>query len=311
MEALEQYDLALKLAPDHHPSLASRARALAALGRTDEAFRDYESALGMVRLPEYALAAGELYQSLGLDGDAETLYDHLRDEADRSERSDGTDADGVDDDIVLGLFEADHGDPAAAVRRLQAEWDRGHRSMYAADALGWALYRADRPKEALPYAKKATEQGLRSALFTYHRAEIERALKMTGPARRHLEEALRINPYFSPLLAPQARDALDVLGEPPPGGPKDVTGTEGDGDAADEVPPEVQESPSATAEASPPQASPSRTAEESPPQASSPSATAEEGPSQASPSTTSEQRPPQASPSATAEAKPTASRRSG
>ncbi|WP_405808097.1 hypothetical protein OG729_24435 [Streptomyces sp. NBC_00210] len=312
MEALEQYDLALKLAPDHHPSLASRARALAALGRTDEAFRDYESALGMVRLPEYALAAGELYESLGLDGDAETQYDHLRDLAERSDRSDGTDADGVDDEVVLGLFEADHGDPAAAVRRLHAEWDRGHRSVYAADALGWALYRMDRPKEALPYAKKATEQGLRSALFTYHRAEIERALKMTGPARRHLEEALRINPYFSPLLAPQARDALDVLGEPPPGGPKDVTGTEGEEDAADEVPPEAQESPSATAEESAPQASPSNTAEEGPSQASSPSGTAGASPSQASPSTTAGASPPQASsPSTTDGAKPTASRRSG
>ncbi|MFK4222990.1 hypothetical protein [Streptomyces sp. NPDC019890] len=311
MEALEQYDLALKLAPDHHPSLASRARALAALGRTDEAFRDYESALGMVRLPEYALAAGELYESLGLDGDAQTQYDHLRDRVERSDRSDGTDADGVDDDVVLGLFEADHGDPAAAVRRLQAEWDRGHRSMSAADALGWALYRMDRPKEALPYAKKATEQGLRSALFTYHRAEIERALKMTGPARRHLEEALRINPYFSPLLAPEARDALDVLGEPPPGGPKDVTGTDGDGDAVEEVPPEAQESPSAMAEESTPQASPSRTAEESPPQASSPSATSDQSPSQASPSATAGARPAQASPSTTAGAKPTASRRSG
>lgn len=222
-EALVEYDKALKLAPDHHPSLASRARTLAALGRTNEAFRDYESALGLADLPEYALEAGELYQSLGLDGDAATQYAQLRERAARAGR------DGVDEAFVLGLFEADHGDPEAAVRRLQDEWDRGHRNVHTADALGWAMFRAGRPNEALPFAKRATEQGLRSPLFTFHRGEIERVLKLAGPARRHLAEALQINPYFSPLLARVARDTLTALGDLPPGGPKKVTGLERDG----------------------------------------------------------------------------------
>ncbi|MFI2350175.1 tetratricopeptide repeat protein [Streptomyces sp. NPDC019443] len=217
-EAIEEYDMALKLAPDHHPSLASRGRALAALGRTDEAFRDYQSAFDRAQLPEYTLEAGELYQSLGLDGDAASQYEKLRKRAERAG------IDGVNEELVLGLFEADHGDPQTAVQRLQAEWDRGHRSMYVADALGWALYRTGRATDALPYAKTATDQGLRSPLFAYHRGEIERALDLPGPARRHLAEAVRINPYFSPLLAPAAREALDMLGEPPPGGPKDVLG---------------------------------------------------------------------------------------
>ncbi|MET7622130.1 hypothetical protein [Streptomyces sp. NPDC005408] len=219
-EALTEYNAGLRLAPDHDPSLASRARALAAVGRTDEACRDYQAAIALVDRPEYVLAAGELYQSLGLDGDAATQYERLR------TRAAQTGTDGVDDVVVLGLFDADHGDPEAAVRRLKAEWARGHLNMYTADALGWALYRAGRPLEALPYARRASEQGLRSPLFTYHRGEIERALKQDGPARRHLTEALLINPYFSPLLAPAARQALDALGEPPPGGPKRMTGLE-------------------------------------------------------------------------------------
>ncbi|WP_405598271.1 hypothetical protein OG741_15730 [Streptomyces sp. NBC_01410] len=248
-EALKEYDAALRLAPDHDPSLAARARALAALGRTDEAFRDYQAALDRVERPEYALAAGELYQSRGLDGDAATQYEQLRTKVARAG------ADDVVDEVVLGLFEADHGDPEAAVRRLKAEWARGHLNVYTADALGWALYRAGRPEEALPYARRASEQGLRSALFTYHRGEIERALKQDGPARRHLAEALRINPYFSPLLAPAARQALEALGEPPPGGPQDVTGPEGEAPTEPEtetateaeVGPEVEVGPPSTA----------------------------------------------------------------
>ncbi|NUL25149.1 tetratricopeptide repeat protein, partial [Streptomyces lunaelactis] len=211
VEATGHYDAALRFAPDHHPSLAARGRALAALGRTDEAFRDYQAVLTQVALPEYALEAGELYASMGLDGDATTQYERLRAPAGGGGSVGPGQGSGQ---VVLGLFEADHGDPEAAVRQLKGEWDKKHRSMSVADALGWALYRAGRPKEALPYAKRATDQGLRSALFAYHRGEIERSLAQYGPARRHLEEALRTNPYFSPLLARVARETLAALGEP-------------------------------------------------------------------------------------------------
>ncbi|MFC8079334.1 hypothetical protein ACFUN8_27825 [Streptomyces sp. NPDC057307] len=217
-EALRYYDAALKVARDHHPSLAGRARVLVALDRADEATQDYQSAIAERPLPEYALELGELYDSLGLDGDARSQYTLLRDRTTRAR------ADGVNEELLLARFESDHGNPRAAVERLESEWRRGHRSMRVSDALGWALFRAGEPGKALPYAKRATEQGMRSALFSYHQGEIERALGMDGPARRHLEEALRTNPRFSPLLAPKARAALDALGELPGGGPKDVYG---------------------------------------------------------------------------------------
>ncbi|MFC8826075.1 hypothetical protein ACFT9I_12045 [Streptomyces sp. NPDC057137] len=217
-EALRYYDAALKVARDHHPSLAGRARVLVALDRADEATQDYQAAIAERPLPEYALELGELYDSLGLDGDARSQYTLLRDRTTRAR------ADGVNEELLLARFESDHGNPRAAVERLESEWRRGHRSMRVSDALGWALFRAGEPGKALPYAKRATEQGMRSALFSYHQGEIERALGLDGPARRHLEEALRTNPRFSPLLAPKAREALDALGELPDGGPKDVYG---------------------------------------------------------------------------------------
>ncbi|MFF8829829.1 tetratricopeptide repeat protein [Streptomyces sp. NPDC015131] len=207
-EALGSYGTALELVPGHAPSLAGRARALAALGREEDALRDYGAALEAQPLPQYALEAGELYESLGLDGDAQTQYAMLRARVSEA----GTH--GVNTALVLARYEADHGDPESAARRLRAEWAKGHRSVHVADALGWALYRSGDAKEALPYARRATEQGLRSALFAYHRGQIERELGEYGPARRHIEEALRINPYFSPLLAPRARRALTALGEP-------------------------------------------------------------------------------------------------
>ncbi|MFH8931773.1 tetratricopeptide repeat protein [Streptomyces pristinaespiralis] len=255
-EAVEHFTKALRTVPESHRSLAGRARALAALGRTDEALDDYRSALAKLPLPEYALEAGELYESMGLNGDAATLYELLRKQVTRAGEH------GVAGDLVLARYEADHGDPAAAVRRLQGEWRRGHRNVHVADAMGWALYRAGRPDDALPFAKVATGQGLRSALFSYHLGEIERALGDYGPARRHIDEALRTNPHFSPLLAPKAREAQDALGEPAPGGPADVVG---DGYWPLDPP---EDAPSGTV---PPSASPS-------PSASSPSPSAPAAP---------------------------------
>ena len=64
---------------------------------------------------------------------------------------------------------------------------------------------------------------VRSALYVYHRGQIERELGRSGPARRHLAEALRINPNFSPLSASAGREALAALGEPPAEGLPDLS----------------------------------------------------------------------------------------
>ncbi|WP_327355749.1 tetratricopeptide repeat protein [Streptomyces sp. NBC_01304] len=216
-EALRYFDEALRTDPDHHPSLAGRARAQAALGRHREAMLSYQAALTKQPLPEYNLELGELQESLGQEAAARVQYGLLRD---RIKKEAGL---GVSDELVLGMFEADHGDPDAAVQRLQAEYRR-HPSRQATDALGWALYRAGDHKRAFGYVKRAMEKGPRSALFVYHRGQIERALEEFGAARRHLQEALRLNPAFSPLLVPLAKEALDALGEPSEGGPENMHG---------------------------------------------------------------------------------------
>ncbi|TXS39308.1 tetratricopeptide repeat protein [Streptomyces sp. OR43] len=215
-EAVAQYGAALRTDPADHASLAGRARALAALGRTDEAQRDYQAALKRSPRPAYLLELGELYESLGLDGDSVDQYTKLRAALAR-----GT-ARGVDESLLLGRFEAAHGDAAAAVELLRAEWDRGHHSAAVADALGWALHRSGDPDAALEYAEQAVDSGGRNASYAYHLGMVQRALRDFGPARRHLEEALRTNPQFSPLDAPRAQEALDTLGLPPAGGPQDM-----------------------------------------------------------------------------------------
>ncbi|MFI6011477.1 tetratricopeptide repeat protein [Streptomyces sp. NPDC051243] len=210
--ALRYFQEAVRLDPDQRAALAGQGRTLAALGRTTEALNAYRVALAKQPRPEYALELGELYESLGLGQAARVQYDLLRERVARAASA------GVDEELVLGLFEADHGDAASAVRRLRAEWRR-QPGIAVADALGWALHRAGKDEEALKFARVATdrERGgkVRSALYAYHRGMIERELGMVWPARRHLQEALRINPYFSPVRVPVAEAVLRGLGEPP------------------------------------------------------------------------------------------------
>ncbi|MFD9859966.1 tetratricopeptide repeat protein [Streptomyces alboflavus] len=214
-DALRHYDAALAADPDHHPSLAAKGRALAAVGRTSDALHAYRAALARRPAPEYALELGELYESLKLRPAASAQYDLLRARV----RQGGLG--GVNDERVLGVFEAEHGDVGAAVRRLTAEFKR-HASPENADALGWALHLSGKSKAGLKHVESAVKKGPRSALFAYHRGAIERELGRYGAARRHLAEALRINPHFSPLAVPAAHAALKSLGDPPEGGPEQV-----------------------------------------------------------------------------------------
>ena len=209
--ALRYFEEAVRLDPDQRAALAGQGRTLAALGRTTEALNAYRAAFAKQPDPEYALELGELYESLGLEQAARVQYDSLRERVARGAEG------GVDEELVLGRFEADNGDPESAVRRLRDEWRR-QPGIAVADALGWALHRAGEDKEALKFARVATDRrrggGVRSALYVYHLGMIERELDMPGAARRHLQEALRISPRFSPTRVPLAEQALRELGEP-------------------------------------------------------------------------------------------------
>ncbi|MFJ9950021.1 tetratricopeptide repeat protein [Kitasatospora sp. NPDC091207] len=204
-EALTGYRQALGTDPGHTPALAGQARAEAALGRHDDAVRDYAAAIARVPLPQYLLELGELQESLGQPEQAREQYRMLTAEQQLAA------ANGVVDDLTLGQYQADHGDPAEAVRLLRAEWAR-RQNVLVADALSWALHRTGADTEALGLARQAQAHGWHNALFLYHLGEIEHALGDTDDARTHLTEALTADPAFNPLQAPLARTALTALG---------------------------------------------------------------------------------------------------
>jgi tetratricopeptide (TPR) repeat protein len=204
-EAARQYAAGLEAVPADPALLLGQARVQAAAGDVTAAVETYRAVVTARPLPEYLVEFGEYLESQGRTAEADQQFALV--ETTRALFR----ASGVNDDLTVALFAADHGDPAAAVAAAQAEFVR-RQNIDAQDALGWALHSAGRDAEALEHARAATALGGRNALFLFHLGVIEAALGMDGDARTALDRALRTNPHFSALHVPYARELLDSLG---------------------------------------------------------------------------------------------------
>jgi tetratricopeptide (TPR) repeat protein len=203
-DAERSYREAAASAPEYMPPHAGLARVAWARGDVAGAIRRFADVVSHYPSPEYVIALGDMDTVAGRHADAARQYATVRVEERLFQAA------GVDVDLELALFDADHGDPAKAVAEARAEWNRRH-SILVADAVAWSLFRAGRAVEALPYVRFAGQLGYRSALLAFHAGMIERATGDRPAAVRDLRRALDINPHFSILYAETARRALAGL----------------------------------------------------------------------------------------------------
>jgi tetratricopeptide (TPR) repeat protein len=203
------YRQALGADPSYLPPHAGLGKVAEARGDRATAVREYSLLVQRYPLPEYVIALGDLYTVTGKPELAARQYALVHTE----ERL--LQANGVNVDLEIALFDADHGSNVAdGLARARAEWKR-RQSIHVADAVAWTLYASGRYPEALTYANRALELGTRSALFHFHRGMIERALGRMAAARRDLSAALDINPHFSILWSRQPARILSSLGGQP------------------------------------------------------------------------------------------------
>jgi tetratricopeptide (TPR) repeat protein len=202
--AREAYETALRLVPEHAPSLAGLGRLAVAAGDLDAALRYFERAVEILPSPEYVIALGETLEAAGNAADARRQYDLARAQIALLQ------AGGVVVDLDLALFEADHGNAAGALVLAEAAY-AATPTVRAADALGWVLHRAGRDDEAWERAGEALRLGSRDPRFHYHAGAIALARGDDVTARRHLEQALLTDPGFSATDVIEARRLVDQL----------------------------------------------------------------------------------------------------
>ncbi|WP_431952124.1 tetratricopeptide repeat protein [Nocardia lijiangensis] len=204
-EAESHYRSGLLANPADAALQQGMAKTYAARGDLDRAIATYTALTDSAPLPEYLIELGELFEAAGRTDEAAAKYREVSDQFRRLEEQ------GATEYVDAAQLAAEHGDPAEAVRLAQLEFGR-RQSVITSDVLAWSLHKAGRDAEAIVYADRAASLGWRSATLAYHRGMILAALGETDQAAAALSEALRINPYFSPLHAPRARQALEALG---------------------------------------------------------------------------------------------------
>jgi tetratricopeptide (TPR) repeat protein len=204
-DAADAYRSALALVPDHAPSLAGQGRLMVGAGRLDEAIALFGRAAAVVPLPEYVIALGDAQAASGRADAAAKSYELARAEIRLFQAA------GVVVDVDLALLEADHGDPVAALTHA-TEAHAATPTVRAADAVGWALHRLGRDREAAVFSREARRLGSVDPILRYHAGAIEAALGSRTSARRDLELALATDPGFSATGAADARRLLASLG---------------------------------------------------------------------------------------------------
>jgi tetratricopeptide (TPR) repeat protein len=199
------YETALARFPSYVPAMAGLARVDVARGGLPSAIRRYRQVVDRLPLPEYVVGLGQSELAAGRRAQAR------RDLALVQVEQRLLAANGVNTDVDLALFQADHGRPTEAVSLARRAW-RAAPSVRSADALGWALTRDGRPVAGLRWSKRALALGSRDSTFLYHAGMAARAAGLRSLARAYLSKAVALNPRFSPMYGPRAHRALEELG---------------------------------------------------------------------------------------------------
>jgi tetratricopeptide (TPR) repeat protein len=200
-QAAEEYRRVLQSLPDYPYALAGLARVETVMGRYEQAIEQYEAVVERLPLPEFVIVLGELYEVTGRQEAAEAQYELVRTIQQLNASA------GMDVDLELALFDANHGTPVLALEKASAAYER-RPTIYAADILAWALYKNGEYEEADRFVREALRLGTRDALMHFHAGQIAEALGDEARAREHYAAALTINPTFSVLEAPQLAAGL-------------------------------------------------------------------------------------------------------
>jgi hypothetical protein len=114
---------------------------------------------------------------------------------------------GVNTDVELAIFEADHGSRARGIALARSAW-RNAPSIRSADALGWALTRAGHPRLGLRWAHRALRLGSLDPSLRYHAGMAALAAGRRVEGRRNLRLAIAHGLATQPLHLEHAREAL-------------------------------------------------------------------------------------------------------
>lgn len=180
--AVRAYREAASAVPGYPAAEAGLAQADVARGRLGPAIARLQRVVERLPLTGYLVALGEAQAAAGRDAAAKETFALVGAEAMLQQRA------GINGDVEMALFEADHGSAERAVVLARRAWAAAP-SVRSADALGWALHQAGQTRAALGWARRALALGSRAPSFLTHAGLIARASGEDALAGRRLAGA--------------------------------------------------------------------------------------------------------------------------
>jgi tetratricopeptide (TPR) repeat protein len=205
-----EYQKVLTELPTYVHALAGQARIEAARQNYPKAISLYTQIVEVIPTSEYVIALGDVYKASGQTAKADRHYARVR------AIGDAYRANGMDVDMEIALFEADHDRNLLEALRCARQAFEARPSIYAADVLAWTLYKTGKYAEAYEMSRHALRLGTKDAMLFFHTGMICKQLGRWGEARDFLEQALAINPHFSLQYAEEAVHTLKDLHHLPP-----------------------------------------------------------------------------------------------
>jgi tetratricopeptide (TPR) repeat protein len=185
-EARRAYAAALNAVPGYVPALAGQAR-------LEGSIPLWRRVVERLPLPEYAIGLGEAELAAG------RVSEGRRDLALVGAEEQLLAGAGVNTDVELAIYEADHGSRERALDLARRAWAAAP-SVRAADALGWALTRSGNPREGLMWAHRALKLGSLDPVFRYHASVAAGKVGRREEAARNLrlarEHGLAAHPWL-------------------------------------------------------------------------------------------------------------------
>jgi tetratricopeptide (TPR) repeat protein len=193
---------ALLALPGYPAALVELARVDAAYGRLAAATRDAQQAVNTVPSGASVALLADILERAGRLAEARRQR-ALVGVIERLLR-----ANGVSVDLEAAVYRADQRLGPQETVELARKARAARPSIYGDDALAWALTRAGRCTNALPYARRALRLGTRDALLYFHRGYAEGCAGNEAGMRDWYARALELSPHFSVRWGPVARAAL-------------------------------------------------------------------------------------------------------
>ena len=192
--AAATFNAALATSPTYLKAEAELALVDAARGNITQASARLAPVVEQLPIPTYVIALGDLYHAEGDEAAAKAQYELARALQQLNAAA------GMDVDLELARFLADHGDADQRTEAVQlARRAYATRAtIHTADVLAWALYRNGDAYAAWPLMEEALRLGTQDARLHLRAADVARAADLPLIADAHALTAYTINPTLKP-----------------------------------------------------------------------------------------------------------------